>query len=64
MGKDAADADRAAAEYWRRVARVDQNEARVAVNSARELTKAARREEREPGERQASGRTGRLRPGS
>lgn len=62
MGKDAADGDRAAAEYWRRVARIDQNEARVAVANVRELTKAARHKDREPGERKAS--TSRLWPGA
>jgi len=47
MAKDRAAADREAAEYWRRVARVDRSEAGLANSNARVLSDAARREDRE-----------------
>jgi hypothetical protein len=50
MSKEAASADQQAAAYWRNVARSDRSEVNVAVTKASELTKSARREEKEPGE--------------
>ena len=64
MSKEPAAADRAAAAYWRQVARADRSKATTASANARKLTDAARREEPEASEREATGRTSRLRPGS
>jgi hypothetical protein len=48
MSKDAAATDRAAAEYWRQVARIDRVEVGRAVTNARDLSAAARREDQPP----------------
>ncbi|MEA2732007.1 MAG: hypothetical protein QOF70_6482 [Acetobacteraceae bacterium] len=61
MSKEAASADLQAAAYWKNVARADRSEINVAVTKVGELTTAARREEKEPGETQ--GRRSGLRPG-
>lgn len=53
MSKEAASADLQAAAYWKGVARSDRAEINVAVTKASELTTAARREEKEPGETQS-----------
>jgi hypothetical protein len=50
MSKEAASADLQAAAYWRNVARSDRSEINVAVTKVSELTTAARREEKKPGE--------------
>jgi hypothetical protein len=50
MSKEAASADLQAATYWRNVARSDRSEINVAVTKVSELTTAAQREEKEPGE--------------
>jgi len=51
MLKEAASADLEAAAYWRNVARSDRSEITAAVTKISTLTAAARREEKEPGER-------------
>ena len=50
MSKEAASADLQAAAYWRNVARADRSEITVAVTKVTDLTTAARREEKKPGE--------------
>ena len=50
MSKEAAVADLQAAAYWKNVARADRAEIAVAVTKVGELTTAARRVEKEPGE--------------
>ena len=62
MARDAAAADREAAEYWRRVARVDRSEAGLAKSNARVLSDAGRREDREPSARQANTQSSRMKP--
>jgi hypothetical protein len=51
MSQEAASADLQAAAYWRNVARSDRSEINVAVTKVSELTAAARREEKDTGER-------------
>jgi hypothetical protein len=51
MSKEAASADLEAAAYWRNVAGSDRSEMNVAVTNVSTLAAAARREEKEPGER-------------
>ena len=63
MSKNAADADRRAAEYWRGVARVDRVDARAAGETARTLTTDARQEDRKTRETQARRRTTGVRSG-
>jgi len=61
MAKDRAAADREAAEYWRRVARIDRSEAGLANSSARVLSDAARREDQESSARQGNTQSSRMR---
>lgn len=61
MSRESASADLQAAAYWKNVARSDRSEISVAVTKVSELTTAARREDKEPGETQRR-RSG-LRPG-
>ncbi len=61
MSKEAASADLQAAAYWKNVAQADRTEIAVAATKVAELTTAARREEKEPGETQR--RTRRLSAG-
>ncbi len=53
MSREAADADRRAAEYWRSVARVDRIDAKAAVETARVLAADARKEDQRSGDVQA-----------
>ncbi len=62
MSKDEATADRAAAEYWRQVARIDRAEIGRALSNARDLSAAARRED-QPQPLPTQRRTYALRPG-
>jgi hypothetical protein len=50
MSKEAANADLAAAAFWKSVAISDKAETSVAVTKVREYTADARREEKEPSE--------------
>jgi len=62
MSKDAAATDRAAAEYWQQVARIDRVEVGRAVTNARDLSAAARKED-QPQPAQTQRRASALRPG-
>ena len=59
MAKDRAAADREAAEYWRRVARVDRSEVGLANSNARVLSDAAQREDQESSARQGNAQSSR-----
>ena len=50
MAKEAANADLAAAAYWKGVAASDRSEAAVAITKIKDLTSDARREEKTPSE--------------
>lgn len=62
MAQDRAAADREAAEYWRRVARVDRSEAGLAKSNARVLSDAARWEDQESSARQGNTQSSRMKP--